>query len=72
MRSNARSDRLDLDLEQDLPTTAEDNDALRRVTAIRPLDLEEYLHFLDQLPCRTPDELRGRRGPRSDGPFVIG
>ena len=70
MKSNARSDRLDL--VRDLPTTAEDTDALRLARTIRPLDLEEYLRFLDQLPCCTPDELRERRGPRADQPFVIG
>jgi len=70
MRSNARSDRLDL--ARDLPTTAEDTDALRRARAIRPLDLDEYLRFLDQLPPCPADELRKRRGPRADRPFVIG
>ena len=69
MKSNARSDRLDL--AQDLPTTAEDNAALRRARTVRPLDIDEYLRFLGQLPCCTPDELRERAGPRADLPFVI-
>ena len=69
MKSNARLDRLDL--EQDLPTTAEDVAALRRARTIRPLDLEAYLRFLGQLPSCSYDELRKRRGPRADRQFVI-
>jgi len=69
MSSNDRSERLDL--ARDLPTTAEDTEALRRVRAVGPLDLEAYLRFLEQLPPRTPGELRAKRGPRADRPFAI-
>ena len=69
MRSNARSERLDL--VRDLPTTAEDTDALRRARTVRPLDLGAYLRFLNQIPIPTPSEQRERRGPRADRPFVI-
>ena len=51
MRSNARSE--PLDLARDLPTTADDVEALRRVKTVRPLDLETYLRFLSQLPSPT-------------------
>jgi hypothetical protein len=70
MRSNARSEKLDLG--RDLPTTAEDTAALRRARTTRPLDLEAYLRFLDPMPNPTPGGLRERRGPRADRPFVIG
>ena len=70
MISNARSERLDL--ARDLPTTAEDTEAQRRVRTIRPLDLEAYLRFLDQIPMPAPSEQRNRREPRADRPFVIG
>ena len=69
MRSNAPSERLDL--ARDLPTTAEDTEALRRVRAVGSLDFEGYLRFLEQLPPRAPGELRAKRGPRADRPFVI-
>jgi hypothetical protein len=69
MRSSARSERLDL--ERDLPTTAEDTEALRSAKTVRPLDLEAYLRFLAQLPPPTPREQRARRGPRADRPFVL-
>ena len=69
MRSNARSERLDL--ASGLPTTTEDTEALRRVRALAPLDLEAYLRFLEQLPPRTHDELRSKPGPRADRSFVI-
>jgi hypothetical protein len=70
MRSSARSEKLDL--ARDLPTTAEDTEALRRARTPRPLDLEAYLHFLGQIPIPTPSELRERRGSRADRPFEIG
>jgi hypothetical protein len=69
MRSSARSERLDL--ERDLPTTADDTKALRQAKSIRPLDLETYLRFLAQLPPAVPREQRARRGPRADRPFVL-
>ena len=70
MRSSARFETIDL--ARDLPTTAEDTEALRRARRARPLDFEAYLRFLDQIPIPTPGELRERRGPRGDRPFVIG
>ena len=69
MKSNARSDRLDL--ARDLPTTAEDNDALRRARGVGALDLEAYLRFLESLPIPTFEELRRKSGPRGDRAFVI-
>jgi hypothetical protein len=69
MRSSARSERLDL--QRDLPTTADDTEALRRAKTARPLDLETYLRFLGQLPSPTPSQQRARRGPRAGQPFVL-
>lgn len=69
MRSRARSNRLDL--ERDLPTTARDCEALRRARVGRACTLEEYLSFLSQIPTRTHEELRAKRGPCLDRPFVI-
>lgn len=70
MKSNARSDRLDL--ERGLPTTAEDVEALRRAGAVSPLSFDDYLRFLEQVPPQTSEELRARCAPRSAAPFVIG
>lgn len=59
-----------LDLERDLPTTAEDIAALRK----RPSALdgwEAYLHFLASVPCPDHDALRNRRGPRSECMFEL-
>ena len=50
MSSSDRSDALDL--EHDLPTTTEDVAALRRAKASRPLDLAEYIRFLERLPSQ--------------------
>jgi len=69
MKSSARSDRLNL--ARDLPTTAEDIAALRRARTSARLDLESYLLFLGQLPSPSHEELRRKRGPRSDRPFVL-
>ena len=69
MKSNARSDRLDF--ARDLPTTAEDTEALRRARTARLLSIDEYIRFLGQFPSCTQDELRERPGPRADLPFVI-
>lgn len=46
-----------LDLERDLPTTAEDVAALKRIREGRRLSFAEYLRFLSRL--QLPD-----RGPR--------
>jgi hypothetical protein len=69
MRSNGPSSALDL--ERDLPTTAEDILALRRARGLAPLDLDGYLRFLAQLPAPTAAQLRAKRGPRSDRPFEL-
>ncbi len=69
MRSDVPSE--PLDLERDLPTSAEDSRALRRAKRARPLDLEAYLRFLAQLPSVDHDRLRSRPGPRGDEPFVL-
>jgi len=69
MKSNAHSERIDL--ARDLPTTAEDVDALRRARVIRFLDLEAYLRFLEQLPPLGHDLLREKPGPRADRPFTL-
>ena len=69
MRSNARSETLDL--ARDLPTTAEDTDALRRAGAVRLPDLETYLRFLAQFPPCTHEWLRRKRGPRADRPLTL-
>jgi len=60
-----------LDLERDLPTTAEDVAALRRAKTILRLDLESYLRFLRQVPAPTASSLRTKRGPRGDRPFEL-
>ncbi len=60
MRSNDRCEFLDL--ERDLPTTAEDIAALRRARLHSTLDLDGYLRFLAQIPLPTlAKEWRGRR-----------
>jgi hypothetical protein len=69
MTSNARSD--GLDLARDLPTAAEDVDALRRARGMGVLDLEAYLRFLERLPIPTLEALRRRPGPRGARAFVL-
>jgi hypothetical protein len=69
MRSSDRSRAIDL--EQDLPTTAEDVAALRRVRAFASLDLDGYLRFLAQLPDPCNGVPRSRRRPRSVVPFEL-
>ena len=60
-----------LDLERDLPTTAEDVKALRRAARSYRLDLDGYLRFLSQVPAAPS---RARR-PGSEvvvlPPFVL-
>ena len=62
---------LELDLERDLPTTAEDVMALRRVKSLAPLDLEGYLRFLAQLPAPAIQHPRPNRSPGTDEPFEL-
>ena len=69
MRSNARSETIDL--ARDLPTTAEDTEALRRAKAVRHLDAEGYVRFLSQIPDPTPGRRREKAGPRGGRPFRL-
>jgi len=62
MKSSDRSEVLDL--ERDLPTTAEDVEALRQVRLLAPLDLDGYLRFLSQLPPPAVTDLAAKRGPK--------
>lgn len=68
MKSN---DRRIVDLDRDLPTTAEDVAALRRARSLDRLDLDGYLRLLAQLPVPTLSELRARRGAMGDRPFEL-
>jgi hypothetical protein len=52
-----------LRLDRDLPTTAEDVAALRRLRYGRSLSLEQYLECLAALDPPPTDVLAGRRGP---------
>jgi len=67
MRSERRSD--GFDLERDLPTTAEDVEALRRIRP-RAVTMEEYLRFLAALGDADPGSLRRRSGPTGE-PFRL-
>lgn len=60
-----------LDLERDLPTTAEDVAALRRLRRHAPMDLDAYFRFLRSFPAATVEELAGRKGPRGLEPFAL-
>ena len=59
-----------LDLARDLPTSAADVAALRRVSAARRVDLEDYLRFLAGLGPVPASVLRERTGPRGE-PFRL-
>ena len=69
MKSAERSDWLDL--ERDLPTTAGDIAALRRLARHAPMDLDSYFEFLAGFPPPSPEALAARKGPRGDAPFVL-
>ena len=70
MSSCDRSDALDL--EHDLPTTTQDVAALRRAKASRPLDLAEYIRFLELLASQDPRSVeRTRSGPHGNHPFEL-
>ncbi len=60
-----------LDLERDLPTTAEDVAALRRLRRHAPMDLDAYFRFLQSFPAATVEELARRKGPRGRHPFTL-
>lgn len=60
-----------LDLDRDLPTTAEDIAVLRRLRYTpRPIDFATYLRFLASLPEPTWEQLRAKRGPHGE-PFEL-
>ncbi len=59
------------DLERDLPTTAEDIAALRRLRNQPRLTLEEYFAFLRSLGPLPGGVLRARKGPSGDHPFDL-
>jgi len=58
-----------LDLEKDLPTTAEDVAALRRARERRPLGFVDYLEFLSRLPF--PDHRVRRKTHEGHEPFEL-
>jgi hypothetical protein len=68
MRSERHSE--GLDLERDLPTTAEDVEAQRRFRS-GPMTMEDYLRFLDTLGTADPESLRRRSGPTGEQPFRL-
>jgi hypothetical protein len=68
MRSERPSDAFDLN--RDLPTTAADVEALRRAQ-VRGGSTEEYLRFLLDLGHAETEQLRRRRLPRGDAPFLL-
>ena len=57
----------DLDLDRDLPTTAEDVAALRRLRESRNVSFAEYLEFLSRL--KPPAEPRERKTFEGCEPF---
>jgi len=61
----------ELDLERDLPTTAEDVAALRRLRGPSRLTFGEYLRFLSEFPSPPAEAFRARRGPRGERPFTL-
>jgi hypothetical protein len=63
------SDRLNL--ERDLPTTAEDVAAQRRLRAGWSLDFDEYLRFLASFEPPSHEELRRKGGPRGEQAFEL-
>lgn len=67
--SSTRKTESRIDLEHDLPTTAEDVEALRRVRH-PPMTAEQYLAFLRQFPSPSFEDLRHRRGPHGE-PFEL-
>lgn len=58
-----------LDLERDLPTTAEDVAALKRIREGRRLSFAEYLRFLSRQPSDGPS--RRRKTHEGQEPFAL-
>ena len=59
-----------LDLERDLPTTAEDVAALRRIRESRKISFAEYLRFLSRLRLPT-GAARPRKTHEGQEPFEL-
>lgn len=59
------------DLDRDLPTTAEDVQALRRAAGSHRLDFHGYLRFLAQLPEARSDARRHGLDMTVRPPFVL-
>ena len=59
-----------LDLERDLPTTAEDVAALRRIREGRRISFAEYLRFLSRLAMPS-GEARRRKTHEGQEPFEL-
>ncbi|HET7291006.1 MAG TPA: hypothetical protein VFM88_01150 [Vicinamibacteria bacterium] len=60
----------ELDLDRDLPTTAEDVEALHRLRRLPPMTADEYLRFLASFAPPSAEALRARPGPRGE-PFTL-
>jgi hypothetical protein len=60
-----------LNLERDLPTTATDVAAQRRLRAGRSLTFEEYLRFLTSFEAPSHQRLRDKGGPQGERPFEL-
>jgi hypothetical protein len=58
-----------LDLERDLPTTAEDVAALRRIRESRRISFAEYLRFLSRL--ELPGSAHRRKTHEGQEPFEL-
>ncbi len=58
-----------LDLEEDLPTTAEDVAALRRLSQPK-MSRQQWEGFVESRGSHSPEELRRRKGPRGE-PFEL-
>jgi hypothetical protein len=60
-----------LDLDRNLPTSAEDIVALRQTRKDSLLDLRTYLEFLARFPAPSWQELRDRKGHAGAKPFEL-
>jgi len=60
-----------LDLNRDLPTTANDVSALREARRERIQDLKSYLEFLSCFPQPSKSALSERKGPAGSRPFEL-
>jgi hypothetical protein len=60
----------DFDLDRDLPTTAEDVEALYRLSQARPMATDAYLRFLNSFAPPSSEARRRRPGPCGE-PFTL-